>query len=76
MVADNDRMAIAMALRGCPLLEPADARIVRVRNTLELDQVWVSEPMADEVEGNPELERLSAAQPARFDNEEAFLDFE
>ncbi|HJM52280.1 MAG TPA: DUF362 domain-containing protein [Alphaproteobacteria bacterium] len=76
MVADNDRMAIAMALRGCPMLEPEDARIVRVRNTLELDQVWVSEPMAAEVERNPELERLSDAVPVRFDADETFLPFE
>ncbi len=76
MVADNDRMAIAMALRGCPMLEPEDARIVRVRNTLELDQVWVSEPMAAEVEANPELERLGDAVPVKYDAEETMLAFE
>ncbi|MCB1743866.1 MAG: DUF2088 domain-containing protein [Gammaproteobacteria bacterium] len=75
LVADTDRAAIAIALRGCPRLQPEDARIVRIHNTLELAELWASEPMRAEVEANPAMEILSEPFEARFDNQGTLLDF-
>jgi hypothetical protein len=75
LVADTDNMALAIALRGVPRLVPKDARIVRINNTLELSEVWVTEGMRNEVEANPDMEIIGDAFDARFDNEGALQAF-
>lgn len=75
IVADTDNMALAIALRGVPRLVPENARIVRVNNTLELSEVWVTEGMREEVEANPDMEIIGEAFDARFDNEGALQAF-
>ena len=42
MVAPNDRMAIQMAILSLRRVEPGTTRLVRVRNTKDLTQVWAS----------------------------------
>lgn len=75
IVADTDNMALAIALRGVPRLVAENARIVRVNNTLELSEVWVTEGMREEVEANPNMEVIGEAFDARFDNEGALQAF-
>ena len=41
MVMPTDRMALAAALAMCAGVAPAEARIVRVQNTLKLRSMWV-----------------------------------
>jgi len=43
-----DREGLALGLSGCD--DPAQARIVRIANTRELEQLWISEPLRDEAE--------------------------
>jgi hypothetical protein len=75
LVADTDNMALAIALRGVPRLVPQNARIVRVNNTLELAEVWVTEGMREEVEANPDMEIIGDPFDARFDNQGALQAF-
>ena len=58
-----------------PRLVPEQARIVRVNNTLELSEVWVTEGMREEVEANPDMEIVGDVFDARFDNEGALHAF-
>ncbi|MFH2109717.1 MAG: lactate racemase domain-containing protein [Candidatus Bathyarchaeota archaeon] len=51
----SDRDAIATAIRICGPVDPVKARVVRVRNTQELEYIWVSESLAQEVQSSPEL---------------------
>jgi hypothetical protein len=44
MVMPTKRLAIAAALRMCADLDPAQATIVRVLDTLHLRRVWFSRP--------------------------------
>jgi len=53
----SDRDAIATAVRICGPVDPARARVVRIRNTQELESIWVSESLAEEVKASPELSR-------------------
>ncbi|MEK9722485.1 MAG: hypothetical protein VW405_03225 [Rhodospirillaceae bacterium] len=71
LVADNDRDAIGIAIRGCPGVHSETARIVRIKNTLEMTTVWASEPMVPEIEANPKQEILGEAFEMRFDNHNA-----
>jgi hypothetical protein len=57
MVMNTDREAIALAVKTVVRRRPEECRIVRIRNTLQLSEIEVSEPMLDEVR----------AQPARFE---------
>jgi hypothetical protein len=64
---DTDREAIETALACIGLTEPARARVVRIKNTLKLGEVEVSEAYADEVRRRPDLEVLGEARPFAFD---------
>src|SRR5205823_4647610 len=54
IVMDTDRQAMEVALHSVG--HAADARVAIVRSTLELDELWVSEALLDEVTQNTRLE--------------------
>ena len=66
MVMPTDEMAIAAALTMCAGVEPRNARLVRIDNTLKLGRIRVSEAMLREVENDERLEILEAPRPMRF----------
>lgn len=67
----SDREAIAMAIRTCWLADPEDARVVRIRNTLELERFWISESLMETVRRERELseriEFLGEPREMQFD---------
>jgi hypothetical protein len=64
---DTDREAIETAL-GCIGLTPADkARVVRIKSTLMLGEIEVSEAYAAEVAARPDLTPIGDAVPLPFD---------
>ena len=48
---------IQAALETCWRIDPAEARVVVIPNTLELKTLWVSRPLEDEVRAHPHLAR-------------------
>ena len=68
IVADTDRDAIGIAIRGCPGVISSEARIVRIKNTLELTTIWASEALIAGIETNPNQEILSKPFELAFDN--------
>jgi hypothetical protein len=70
LVMNNDREAIQLAVKTVVRVKPQDCRIVRIRNTLELSQIQVSEPMLEEVRARPEqFQIVSPAFALSFDAE-------
>lgn len=67
----NDRDAIATALRTCAPIDPRRAKVVRIKNTLELERFWISESLAQMVSSDCELseriEFLSEPREMQFD---------
>jgi hypothetical protein len=51
----NDRDAIATALRISGPINPKMARVVRIRNTLELKEFWISESLKRQVNSDNNL---------------------
>ena len=49
VIVDTDEDALALALAACLRVDPASARIVRVRSTKHLELLWVSEPALPDV---------------------------
>jgi hypothetical protein len=64
IVLESDRQAMQVALHAVGHGE--DARVAIIRNTLELDELWASEALADEVAANPRLERVGPSRELEF----------
>lgn len=67
MVLKNDREAIQAAIRTCNIADKRLVRLMRIRNTLALDTVWVSESLVDEASSNPKLEIIGGPAALSFD---------
>ena len=63
----DDHALIDACLDTCWRVRRADARLVVIPNTLELETLWVSEPMAADVEADPGLEFESDFRPVPLD---------
>ncbi len=61
MVMNNDREAIALAVKTVVRVKPEDCRIVRIRNTLQLGEIEVSQAMLAEVRSQPDRFQIMAA---------------
>jgi hypothetical protein len=66
MTMSTDRMAIAAALTMTAGVTPQNARLVRIKNTLKLRQMWISEALLQEVRGDDRLRVLEAPHPMGF----------
>jgi hypothetical protein len=62
----NDRDVLLACLDTCWRIDPSEARMVLIPNTLELAHLWVTPPMADEVEADPHLVFETDFQPMQF----------
>jgi hypothetical protein len=51
----TDREVIETALATCWRIDPSQARVVVIPNTLEVKTLWVSAPLEDEVRAHPHL---------------------
>lgn len=67
MVFETDQEAIRVALGSTGLTPPERSRIVRIKNTLQLDEVEVSEVYKDELSERSDLEIVEGPYPMRFD---------
>jgi hypothetical protein len=64
---DTDREAVEAALAIIGTRAPEEARILRIRNTLTLDELEVSEPCLAEPNHQTDFLPVSPAQPLSFD---------
>ncbi|HBB17906.1 MAG TPA: [Fe-S]-binding protein [Syntrophus sp. (in: bacteria)] len=67
MYFETDRECIEVALGSVGLIPPERSRIVRIKNTLQLDEVEVSEIYKDEILNRRDLEILEGPRPMSFD---------
>ena len=65
----TDRATIEAALVQIGLVEPADARVIWIENTLLLENVACSATYQDEAQQRSDLEILSSPRPFPFDGE-------
>ena len=74
IVMPTDVDALCAGILCCSNGDAASARVVRIKNTLEIGELEVSESLLDEVRVNPRLELISEAQPLEFDAEGNLVD--
>jgi hypothetical protein len=58
VIMNTEEEAIRLAVKSLRRVRPEAARIVRIKNTLELTHIAVSEPMLPEVEAHPQMKAL------------------
>lgn len=69
MVAADDREAIGVMLRTCVRVEIGKEKVIYIKNTLDLGEIWGSESLAEELKGDERFEILSEPMPMQFDTE-------
>ncbi len=67
MVLKNDRQAIQACIKTCNVIDPTRLRVVRIKNTIALDEIEVSEALLPLVRARPEMEVLSGPHELVFD---------
>ncbi|MGE5606562.1 MAG: lactate racemase domain-containing protein [Bacteroidota bacterium] len=66
---ENDLQVIQACLKTCNLMDYRDARVVRIKNTLSLDEIEVSENMLASLKDNPNLEVVGTPYAWQFDRD-------
>jgi hypothetical protein len=69
MYFETDQEAIKVALGSIGLTPPEQSRIVRIKNTLHLDEVEVAEVYKAEMTKRPDLQILEGPKPMAFDSQ-------
>ncbi len=67
----SDREVLAAALDTCWRIDPLEARLVVIPNTLELSTLWVSPALRAEVDAHPHLAFATDFQPIPFGDDDA-----
>jgi hypothetical protein len=68
IILNSDRDAVSVALKTCNRITPETARVVRIKNTLELHRIWVSPAMLDEVDNDENITIAGEESPMAFDS--------
>ena len=64
---DKDQDALQSAYDNSGVIDSKDLRLVWVKNTLEMEYLWASEPMLQEAKANSNIEVVSGPQEIPFD---------
>lgn len=63
VVADTEKLALQYALRYSGAEDPQDAKIIRIKNTLTLHEIWVSQAVLAELQGRSNIEITDDTAP-------------
>ena len=74
IVAETDKLAFEYALRACGPMTPGRERIARIRDTLHLDELYVSAPLLEEINGRDNI-RVVGEPVGLFDHAGNLLEF-
>ncbi len=69
MVMKNDSQAIRAGIKTCFGVNYEDIRIIRIKNTLKLDEIYISENMLDKAKATPAIEVIGSPEYIKFDQE-------
>lgn len=69
LTLNNDRQAIEIALDTCWGVQSERARVVRIKNTLRLAEVYISEALTEELTGRDDIEVIGKLEEMKFDKE-------
>lgn len=76
LTVDTDREALAVAMACCLKVQPATARVIRIRDTKHLERFYASESLLPELLATGRCEVVESLHLIRFDASEMLLDKE
>lgn len=56
IVVDDERTGLDYALRSCGLADVENPRIIRIKNTLKLGEIWGSQAIIHEIKNHPQVD--------------------
>jgi hypothetical protein len=68
VIMESDQKAIEAAVNIQRLNDSRQARIVRINNTLDIGEIFVSESLLPEVLSKPQVEQINELIPIKFDS--------
>lgn len=72
VILENDWQAIAAGIKTCIEIDYGKAKIVRIKNSLHIEEIYISEALLEEAKRNPEIEILGDPKYFEF-NEDGYL---
>ncbi len=69
LIMNTEEEAVRLAVKTLRRVRPENARIVRIKNTLELSHIEVSEPLRPLVEAHPQMKVMAEPVDFSFDAE-------
>lgn len=73
MVLATDKLAIQAAIKTCEKIGPEGVRVVRIRNSSHVDEIFVSENLLPEVEAHPQMQAADPPAELQFDGEDSLI---
>jgi len=67
MFLETQELAVKAAIKTCNAFDLNKVRIVRIKNTLEIGEIWISESMMEEALKNEDIEILSDPEDLALD---------
>jgi len=67
MVMRNEQQAIQAAIKTCLIADPRKVRLARIKNTLSLDRMLISENLVEEALRNPRIKIAGPVSDMAFD---------
>ena len=67
MFLDTQELAVKAAIKTCNAFDLNKVRVVRIQNTLEIGEIWISESMMEEALKNKNIEVLSEPEELALD---------
>ena len=74
IIFETDQDAIEGALKTIGLTEPPDAKVARIKNTLDLEYLYASDALLAEIKERNDLEVLSGPHPFAFSDQGDLVD--
>ena len=74
IIFETDQDAIEGALKTIGLTEPPDAKVARIKNTLDLEYLYASDALLAEIRERNDLEVLSGPHPFAFSGQGDLVD--
>lgn len=66
MFLETNELAVKAGVKTCNTSDINNVKIVRIKNTLDIKEIWVSEGILDEIKGKEEFEILSEPIVMRY----------
>lgn len=73
VIMNSDREALLAAIKTCNAHDLSKVRIIRIKDTLHLDQIYISEAMLEEAQANPQIKICGNPDKMQFDAEENLI---